>query len=142
MNYLQNDKLYQMAVGKQQQLLQPGDLGADQRADRCAGGHRGRVAGYQAGADLSADRLIDNIRHIASGDLVKRIEVEGANEMGELADSLRRHMQSELVRTVGDVHVGKRHLQRRERNRDGGNDLSPVLNSRPLRKKPQPAWSS
>ncbi|STQ14392.1 methyl-accepting chemotaxis protein I [Enterobacter cloacae] len=55
-NYLlQNDKLYQMAGGKQQQLLQPGDLGADQRADGCAGGHRGRVAGYQAGADLSAD---------------------------------------------------------------------------------------
>ncbi|ELE9706676.1 methyl-accepting chemotaxis protein II [Enterobacter cloacae subsp. cloacae] len=50
-------------------------------------------------------RLIDNIRHIASGDLVKRIEVEGANEMGELADSLR-HMQSELVRTVGDVRNG------------------------------------
>jgi methyl-accepting chemotaxis protein-1 (serine sensor receptor) len=50
-------------------------------------------------------RLIDNIRHIASGDLVKRIEVQGANEMGELADSLR-HMQSELVRTVGDVRNG------------------------------------
>jgi methyl-accepting chemotaxis protein-1 (serine sensor receptor) len=50
-------------------------------------------------------RLIDNIRHIASGDLVKRIEVEGANEMGELADSLR-HMQGELVRTVGDVRNG------------------------------------
>ena len=50
-------------------------------------------------------RLIDNIRHIASGDLVKRIEVEGSNEMGELADSLR-HMQSELVRTVGDVRNG------------------------------------
>ncbi|WP_331704790.1 methyl-accepting chemotaxis protein [Enterobacter ludwigii] len=50
-------------------------------------------------------RLIDNIRHIASGDLVKRIEVQGANEMGELADSLR-HMQGELVRTVGDVRNG------------------------------------
>ena len=49
--------------------------------------------------------LIDNIRHIASGDLVKRIEVQGANEMGELADSLR-HMQGELVRTVGDVRNG------------------------------------
>ena len=51
------------------------------------------------------NRLIDNIRHIASGDLVKRIEVQGTNEMGELADSLR-HMQSELVRTVGDVRNG------------------------------------
>ncbi|HFT7493363.1 TPA: methyl-accepting chemotaxis protein [Enterobacter ludwigii] len=50
-------------------------------------------------------RLIDNIRHIASGDLVKRIEVQGANEMGELADSLR-HMQGELVRAVGDVRNG------------------------------------
>ena len=50
-------------------------------------------------------RLIDNIRHIARGDLVKRIEVQGANEMGELADSLR-HMQGELVRTVGDVRNG------------------------------------
>jgi methyl-accepting chemotaxis protein-1 (serine sensor receptor) len=50
-------------------------------------------------------RLIDNIRHIASGDLVKRIEVQGANEMGELADSLR-HMQGELVCTVGDVRNG------------------------------------
>ena len=51
------------------------------------------------------NRLIDNIRHIASGDLVKRIEVQGTNEMGELADSLR-HMQSELVRIVGDVRNG------------------------------------
>ena len=51
------------------------------------------------------NRLIDNIRHIASGDLVKRIEVQGSNEMGELADSLR-HMQGELVRTVGDVRNG------------------------------------
>jgi methyl-accepting chemotaxis protein-1 (serine sensor receptor) len=51
------------------------------------------------------NRLIDSIRHIASGDLVKRIDVEGTNEMGELADSLR-HMQGELVRTVGDVRNG------------------------------------
>ncbi|HJD70337.1 MAG TPA: methyl-accepting chemotaxis protein [Enterobacter roggenkampii] len=51
------------------------------------------------------NRLIDNIRRIASGDLVKRIEVQGTNEMGELADSLR-HMQGELVRTVGDVRNG------------------------------------
>ena len=50
-------------------------------------------------------RLIDSIRHIASGDLVKRIDVEGSNEMGQLADSLR-HMQGELVRTVSDVRNG------------------------------------
>ncbi|HKS32599.1 MAG TPA: methyl-accepting chemotaxis protein [Enterobacteriaceae bacterium] len=50
-------------------------------------------------------RLIDSIRHIAGGDLVKRIDVEGTNEMGQLADSLR-HMQGELVRTVSDVRNG------------------------------------
>ncbi len=51
------------------------------------------------------NHLIDNIRHIASGDLVQRIDVHGSNEMGVLADSLR-HMQSELVRTVSDVRNG------------------------------------
>jgi len=51
------------------------------------------------------NRLTDSIRHIASGDLVKRIEVEGSNEMGQLADTLR-HMQAELMRTVGDVRNG------------------------------------
>lgn len=51
------------------------------------------------------NHLIENIRHIAGGDLEQRINVEGTNEMGQLADSLR-HMQSELVRTVGDVRSG------------------------------------
>ncbi len=51
------------------------------------------------------NRLTDSIRHIASGDLVKRIEVDGSNEMGQLADTLR-HMQAELMRTVGDVRNG------------------------------------
>lgn len=51
------------------------------------------------------NRLIESIRHIANGDLVKRIDVEGSNEMGQLAQSLR-HMQGELVRTVGDVRNG------------------------------------
>ncbi|MDX6021597.1 methyl-accepting chemotaxis protein [Scandinavium sp. V105_16] len=50
-------------------------------------------------------RVIDSIRHIAGGDLVKPIDVHGSNEMGQLADSLR-HMQSELVRTVGEVRNG------------------------------------
>ncbi len=50
-------------------------------------------------------RVIDSIRHIAGGDLIKPIEVHGSNEMGQLADSLR-HMQSELVRTVGEVRNG------------------------------------
>lgn len=49
--------------------------------------------------------LINNIRHIAGGDLVQRIEVQGSNEMGVLAESLR-HMQSELMRTVSDVRNG------------------------------------
>lgn len=50
-------------------------------------------------------RLVESIRHIASGDLEQDIHVHGTNEMGQLADSLR-HMQSELVRTVGDVRSG------------------------------------
>ncbi|MFV0264948.1 MAG: methyl-accepting chemotaxis protein [Kluyvera sp.] len=51
------------------------------------------------------NRLIDSIRHIAGGDLVKRIDVESDNEMGQLANSLR-HMQAELARTVGEVRQG------------------------------------
>ncbi|KFC81777.1 methyl-accepting chemotaxis protein I [Buttiauxella agrestis ATCC 33320] len=50
-------------------------------------------------------RLIDNIRHIADGDLVHTIDVHGTNEMGQLAASLR-HMQSELVSTVSEVRNG------------------------------------
>lgn len=50
-------------------------------------------------------RLIDNIRHIAEGDLVHTIDVHGTNEMGQLAASLR-HMQSELVSTVNEVRNG------------------------------------
>ena len=51
------------------------------------------------------NRLIASIRHIAGGDLARKIEVEGTNEMGQLADSLR-NMQAELVTTVGDVRNG------------------------------------
>lgn len=51
------------------------------------------------------NRLIDSIRHIASGDLVRKIDVEGTNEMGQLAENLR-HMQNELVITVGEVRNG------------------------------------
>ena len=51
------------------------------------------------------NRLIESIRHIAGGDLVKHIDVESHNEMGELAHSLR-HMQGELARTVGEVRQG------------------------------------
>lgn len=61
--------------------------------------------GIKTSLVVPMNRLIDNIRHIAGGDLVKPIEVDGSNEVGQLAESLR-HMQSELVRTVGDVRNG------------------------------------
>lgn len=48
------------------------------------------------------NHLIESIRHMAGGDLMRKINVHGTNEMGQLAESLR-HMQSELARTVGDV---------------------------------------
>ncbi|WP_300004801.1 methyl-accepting chemotaxis protein [uncultured Cedecea sp.] len=48
------------------------------------------------------NHLIESIRHIAGGDLMRKINVHGTNEMGQLAESLR-HMQGELARTVGDV---------------------------------------
>ena len=48
---------------------------------------------------------IEHIRHIAAGDLTQPIEVEGRNEMSQLAASLQ-HMQQELVRTVSDVRDG------------------------------------
>ncbi|MGE9549886.1 methyl-accepting chemotaxis protein [Erwinia amylovora] len=48
---------------------------------------------------------IDHIRHIASGDLTQPIEVDGRNEMTQLAESLR-DMQQSLVRTVSDVRDG------------------------------------
>ncbi|EMV8233569.1 methyl-accepting chemotaxis protein [Escherichia coli] len=58
--------------------------------------------GIKASLVAPMNRLIDSIRQIAGGDLVKPIEVDGSNEMGQLAESLR-HMQGELMRTVGDV---------------------------------------
>ena len=51
------------------------------------------------------NRLIGSIKHIANGDLARSIDVNGTNEMGQLAASLK-HMQSELVRTVGNVRQG------------------------------------
>jgi ADP-dependent phosphofructokinase/glucokinase len=41
-----------------------------------------------AGLLFMVRTMIDSIRHIASGDLVKRIDVEGTNEMGQLAETL------------------------------------------------------
>nr|WP_302444167.1 methyl-accepting chemotaxis protein [Hafnia alvei] len=51
------------------------------------------------------NRLIGSIKHIANGDLARSIDVNGTNEMGQLAASLK-HMQGELVRTVGNVRQG------------------------------------
>ncbi len=51
------------------------------------------------------NRLIEEIRLIADGELVHKIDVEGRNEMGLLAESLR-HMQEALARTVGNVRSG------------------------------------
>ncbi|MDT3659643.1 methyl-accepting chemotaxis protein [Cronobacter sakazakii] len=51
------------------------------------------------------NRIIEGIRHIASGDLARQIDVDGTNEMGQLAASIK-HMQGELVRTVGEVRNG------------------------------------
>ncbi|MBV4365155.1 methyl-accepting chemotaxis protein [Erwinia sp. BNK-24-b] len=48
---------------------------------------------------------IEHISHIASGDLTHEIQVEGRNEMAQLATSLR-DMQQALVRTVSDVRDG------------------------------------
>ncbi|HAY2528363.1 TPA: methyl-accepting chemotaxis protein [Escherichia coli] len=61
--------------------------------------------GIKASLVAPMNRLIDSIRHIAGGVLVKPIEVDGSNEMGQLAESLR-HMQGKLMRTVGDVRNG------------------------------------
>lgn len=62
-------------------------------------------AGIQSTLISPLKRLIESIRQIASGDLVRDIDVHGSNEMGQLADSLR-HMQSELVSTVANVRSG------------------------------------
>ncbi|MGC6387313.1 methyl-accepting chemotaxis protein [Ewingella sp. S1.OA.A_B6] len=49
--------------------------------------------------------LVENIRHIARGDLTQEITVASRNEIGQLADSLR-DMQDELIRTVSGVRHG------------------------------------
>ncbi|PKH26987.1 methyl-accepting chemotaxis protein II [Enterobacterales bacterium CwR94] len=47
----------------------------------------------------------ENIRHIAGGDLSQPINVQGRNEMAQLAQTLA-HMQEALVNTVGVVRDG------------------------------------
>lgn len=69
-------------------------------------------------------QLMGNIHSIASGDLVKKIEVEGSNEMGQLADSLRE-MQSSLIQTVSDVREGADAIYAKSGEISAGNgDLS------------------
>ncbi|ADU68922.1 methyl-accepting chemotaxis protein [Pantoea sp. At-9b] len=50
-------------------------------------------------------QLLAHIRHIAAGDLTQTIQVEGRNEMSQLAEGLLE-MQQELVRTVSNVRDG------------------------------------
>lgn len=74
---------------------------------------------------------------------MKRIDVEGSNEIGQLAESLR-HMQSELMSTVGDVRNGANAIYSGASEIAMGTTISRhVLSSRRLRwKKPRPAWKS
>jgi len=50
-------------------------------------------------------KIMQHIQAIAAGDLTQPVEVEGRNEMSQLAASLK-NMQQELVRTVSDVRDG------------------------------------
>ena len=50
------------------------------------------------------NNLLENIKSIASGDLVTKITVQGTNEMGQFAAGLRE-MQSALAKTVGEVRA-------------------------------------
>ncbi len=50
-------------------------------------------------------KVLESIRHIASGNLVHKIDVQGTNEMGQLAETLRS-MQVELTNTVEDIRAG------------------------------------
>lgn len=58
--------------------------------------------GIRVSLIIPLNKSIDAIRQIAAGKLDTRIDVNGTNEMGQLADTLR-HMQSELTNTVGKV---------------------------------------
>ncbi|MCV9880403.1 methyl-accepting chemotaxis protein [Brenneria izbisi] len=51
------------------------------------------------------NNIVEHIRHIAKGDLSKRIDFSSRNEMGILADSIR-HMQNEFTTTVSAVRLG------------------------------------
>jgi methyl-accepting chemotaxis protein-1 (serine sensor receptor) len=76
--------------------------------------------GFQGILIRPLKQLIGNIRSIARGDLVKKIEVEGTNEMGQLADSLRE-MQAALIQTVGDVRRGAEAIYSKSEEISAGN---------------------
>ncbi|MEM8321705.1 methyl-accepting chemotaxis protein [Morganella morganii] len=51
------------------------------------------------------NNVLDNIRHIAGGDLTRTINMTGCDEVNKLADTLR-YMQGELAGTVSNVRDG------------------------------------
>ncbi|EMJ9776342.1 Tar ligand binding domain-containing protein [Morganella morganii] len=51
------------------------------------------------------NNVLDNIRHIAGGDLTRTIDIRGCDEMNKLAETLR-YMQGELAGTVSNVRDG------------------------------------
>ncbi|HGY2264902.1 methyl-accepting chemotaxis protein [Morganella morganii] len=51
------------------------------------------------------NNVLDNIRHIAGGDLTRTINMAGCDEVNKLADTLR-YMQGELAGTVSNVRDG------------------------------------
>ncbi|HGY3149025.1 TPA: methyl-accepting chemotaxis protein [Morganella morganii] len=51
------------------------------------------------------NNVLDNIRHIAGGDLTRTIDIRGCDEVNKLAETLR-YMQGELAGTVSNVRDG------------------------------------
>ncbi|WP_274370673.1 methyl-accepting chemotaxis protein [Morganella morganii] len=51
------------------------------------------------------NNVLDNIRHIAGGDLTRTINIRGCDEVNKLAETLR-YMQGELAGTVSNVRDG------------------------------------
>lgn len=51
------------------------------------------------------NKILDGIKSISGGDLITSIDVEGTNEMGQIAARLR-DMQKALAKTVGEVRTG------------------------------------
>ncbi|HHV7361435.1 TPA: methyl-accepting chemotaxis protein, partial [Morganella morganii] len=51
------------------------------------------------------NNVLDNIRHIAGGDLTRTIDIRGCDEVNKLTETLR-YMQGELAGTVSNVRDG------------------------------------